>query len=200
MKKYLYITLFLVLAIILTLIMTGRTPNEEKALAKAAANKEKIVALLRSTGRPQMEAVISYLDTTAFYTMGASNHHNYTGGLAQHSLEVYRIMKLLTWFQSSDNVIISAIFHDMGKITWGWHPYRATLILNNLDFHLTEREYITIIRHHRQRLVYYRDPLRRALTMADALSAGWWILRHPFHKTVEAVPSGNGPEQEDLQP
>ena len=30
MKKYLYITLFLVLAIILTLIMTGRTPNEER--------------------------------------------------------------------------------------------------------------------------------------------------------------------------
>ena len=53
MKKYLYFTIFLVLAIILTLIMTGRTPNEEKALAKAAANKEKIVALLRSMNATQ---------------------------------------------------------------------------------------------------------------------------------------------------
>ena len=195
MKKYLYLTLFLVLAIIL--IMTGRTPKEEKAIAKAAANKETIVELLRSTGRPGMEAVISYLDTTAFYTMGASNHHNYTGGLAQHSLEVYRIMKLLTWFQSSDSVIITALFHDMGKITWGWHPYRVTVILNNLDFRLTEQEYITISRHHRQHIVYYRDPMRRALTLADAISAGWWIIRHPFHKTDGAAQAVNGSEQEE---
>lgn len=194
MKKYLYLTIFLVLAIILTMIMTGRKPNEEKA----AANKEKIVELLRSTGRPQMEAVISYLDTTAFYTMGAGSHHTQPGGLAQHSLEVYRIMKLLAWFQSSDSIIITAIFHDMGKITWGWHPYRATKILNDLDFHLTEKEYITIIRHHRQRLDYYRNPLRRALTLADAISAGWWKLWHPFQKTDEPAQAGKGPEQEEM--
>lgn len=187
MKKYMYLAIGIVLAILLAIIFFGGHPSEEKAMAKAMANKERVEKLLRSTGRPGIEVVISHLDSTDFYTRGAGGHHTETGGLVQHSLEVYRIMRLVAWFQPHDSIVITAIFHDLGKIMWGWHPYRGLKLLGDLGFELTEKEYITILRHHRQQLHYFRSALRRALTFADVVSTGWWRLKHRQFHTVKEV-------------
>ena len=186
MKKLLYILTVLVLAS----VSAGCKSKEDKEASKAMANKEEFIALLRSTGRPDIETVISHLDTTDFFTRGAGSHHPQEGGLVQHSLQVYRIMRSVAWFQKSDSIIITALLHDMGKTDGlGWHPWRSVMHLGEWGFKLTNQEYYAIFYHHKAGLRYYRAPLRRALTFSDLVSAGWWKLWHKSPKTEEAPTS-----------
>ncbi|MBO6083042.1 MAG: HD domain-containing protein [Bacteroidales bacterium] len=180
MKKFIYILSGLVLAVFLLLIYATRKPKSEMA----KANREQFIKILRSSGRTGVESVISQLDSTDFFTRGAGGHHDEEGGLVQHSLEVYRIMRFLCCFQSSGDVAVIALFHDMGKIdTDGWHPWRSVKHLTEWGFELTEDEFYIIFRHHTQKLKYYRFARRRALTLADALSTGWWKLWHKNRKS-----------------
>lgn len=159
--------------------MTGCASQEETAEAKVQANKEEFIRILRSTGRPGMESVISHLDTTDFFTRGAGRHHTEAGGLVQHSLETYRIMRCVAWFQRSDSIKIVALFHDMGKIDYGgWHPWRSVKHLQEWGLELTPGEFHAIFYHHKPQLRYFRRGLRRSLTFADVLSTGWWRLWH----------------------
>lgn len=52
--------------------------------------KEEYITLLRSTQRPGIESVISWLEQSDFFTAPASTafHGNYPGGLLEHSLNV----------------------------------------------------------------------------------------------------------------
>lgn len=162
----------------------GKEDKEAKMEARVQANKEEIISILRSTGRPGMESVISHLQETDYFTRGGGGHHTEPGGLAQHSLETYRLMRLISWFQSSDSVIIVSIFHDMGKIDEdGWHPWRSVKHLGEWGLKLSEAEYFSIFKHHRPELKYWKYGLRRSLAVADMLSTGWWKL---WHKSPEA--------------
>ena len=61
-------------------------------------NKKEIIELLRSTERPGIENVITWLDTTPsfFVASGARIHHdNVVGGLAYHSLKVFKLAKMV---------------------------------------------------------------------------------------------------------
>lgn len=84
--------------------------------------EEEIRNLLRSTNRPGIENLINFLQKNAFFVAPASiNHHlNYTGGLAEHSLNVYKQFKRLRNEYKLDipeeNMIISGILHDVCKI------------------------------------------------------------------------------------
>ena len=156
--------------------------KEEKAHQKVMANKEEFNRILRATGRPGIESVISHLDSTDFYTRPAGNHHTEEGGLVQHSLEVYRIMRLITWFKPSESIALTALLHDMGKIdTGGWHPWRSVRHLREWGFQLTEEEGYAVFYHHKAGWRYYIRTLRRNLTIADAISTGWWRIRHKLH-------------------
>lgn len=175
MKAFVRIVSVLVLAF----TAMGCHSKEEDAEAKVQANKERIVKILRATGRPGIESVISHLDSTDFYTMPAGGHHTEVGGLAQHSLEVYRLMRILAPFQRSSSIAITALLHDMGKIdTGGWHPWRSVKHLHEWGLQLTDKEYVSIFYHHKRGLRYYRYALRRALTLSDIISVGWWKLWH----------------------
>lgn len=157
----------------------ARESKEEKAMKKAMANREQFIEILRSTGRPGVEEVIRQLDSTDFFTRGGGGHHTEVGGLVQHSLEVYRIMRCIAWFQSSDTIAVVALLHDMGKIdTDGWHPWRSVKHLHEWGFELTDKEYYVIFYHHKPGLRYFRYALRRDLTLADFISTGWWKLWH----------------------
>ena len=96
-------------------------------------NKEKIISLLRSTERDGIDKLISYLSKHDYFTAPASTryHLSCAGGLAQHSLNVYRnMMKLYygdDWESLSeypergqevahDNIIIVALLHDLCKV------------------------------------------------------------------------------------
>lgn len=100
-------------------------------------NKEEIISILRATNRPNINNVIAFLETGGkeakssfnFFTAPASTtfHGNYEGGLAEHSLNVYKVAKKLKnimvelnhklEFQLSDeSIAIAALLHDINKI------------------------------------------------------------------------------------
>ena len=182
MKKFLYILILLALA-----VSVAGCKSKDKKVDKVMANKEKFIEILRSTGRPGMESVIAHLDTTDFYTRGGGGHHTQAGGLVQHSLETYRIMRSLAWFQKSDSIAIVALFHDMGKIDYGgWHTWRSVKLLREWGLEMTDMEFMAIFRHHNLEFKYYKHALTRALIVSDAISTGWWKLWHKSPKDTDA--------------
>ena len=84
--------------------------------------KAQITEVLRSTGRDNIENLITFLDGSDFYTAPASTRHHlaYPGGLAEHTLNVLNcaIAKNLLYNKPcpQESVIIAAIAHDFCKI------------------------------------------------------------------------------------
>lgn len=83
--------------------------------------KDQIIELLRLTNRPGIENLIQYLCDNKFFDNPSSKdrHHNYWGGLADHSLGVYRnAMRIIAREQLSlpnESVVIASILHDVHK-------------------------------------------------------------------------------------
>ena len=88
-------------------------------------NIERFEQLLRSTNREGIENLISFIQKSDFYTAPASTrfHSCHEGGLLEHSLYVYDRLKIKfedeLWKSkaniSEDNIIISALLHDLTK-------------------------------------------------------------------------------------
>ena len=132
-------------------------------------NKQEITNLLRSTGREGIERVITYLNESGFFYVPSSvnRHHNWKGGLAQHSLGVYRQAIKINTNLPKESVIISALLHDLCKAHALYfdakghirrrqthikgHGSRSVKLLQILNFHLTEDEYLAIRWHMRSR-------------------------------------------------
>lgn len=81
---------------------------------------EQFVDLLRSTGRSGIEELILYLqEETDFFTAPASTkyHGAYEGGLLQHSMNVYEVLRYDPDgnFSFSDSIIIVSLLHDICK-------------------------------------------------------------------------------------
>lgn len=92
--------------------------------------REQIITLLKTTKRDGMEALYAWLVNEGFFTSPASTrfHRAHEGGLAEHSLGVY---KLLTKYHKEfsltpncgaivlpveeENLIIAALLHDVCK-------------------------------------------------------------------------------------
>lgn len=83
--------------------------------------KEKFIELLRSTGRENIENVITWLEKTDFFIAPASTkfHGNHEGGLVQHSLNVLEIfrekIKRYDLKITDGSAIIAALLHDVCK-------------------------------------------------------------------------------------
>lgn len=78
------------------------------------------VELLRTTNRDGIEELIRYLqEETDFFTAPASTkyHGAYEGGLLQHSMNVYEVLRYDPDgnFSFSDSIIIVALLHDICK-------------------------------------------------------------------------------------
>ena len=73
MRKYVYALFGLMLAFTILSCQSMET-KEEKAKNKVMANKEEFIRILRATGRPGIDTVISHLDTTDFFTRPAGRH------------------------------------------------------------------------------------------------------------------------------
>ena len=94
--------------------------------------REKFIELLRSTGREGIEDVVDFLDRTDFYKAPASTrfHGSFEGGLLQHSMKVYEILKskvencVVDMEISEDTLIISALLHDVCKVNFYKVDYR----------------------------------------------------------------------------
>jgi len=138
-------------------------------------NKTQIINLLRSTNRPNIEQVITWLndEPSFFVAPGAKFHHdNVEGGLAYHSLKVYELA-INKWEEQSEtfkaqypkeSVVISALLHDVCKKDVYYideqgipqrreenykkgHGLRSVLLLEALGFELTPDERMAIWWH-----------------------------------------------------
>lgn len=94
--------------------------------------KEEFIELLRSTKREGIEEIIQFIEKTDFYKAPASTrfHGNYEGGLLEHSMKVYEILKhkvekaIVDLNVSDDTVIIIALLHDICKVNYYKVDYR----------------------------------------------------------------------------
>ena len=80
--------------------------------------KEEFLNLLRSTNREGMDKLIEFIEKTDFFKAPASTrfHGNYEGGLLEHSMKVYEILKhkannnIMKMEFAEDTLIIIGIF------------------------------------------------------------------------------------------
>lgn len=94
--------------------------------------KAEYIRLLQSTGRENIDELIQYLETTDFFMAPARAEHGcaYPGGLLEHSLDVYQVLKEMAtpglspignalsedMHMTGDSLIIVALLHDLCKI------------------------------------------------------------------------------------
>ena len=94
-------------------------------------SKENFHQLLFSVNSPtrkyELENLYDFLERTDFFKAPASSnyHGNYEGGLVEHSLNVYRNLKMLHRlyeseipYISKDSMIVAALLHDVCKINF----------------------------------------------------------------------------------
>lgn len=87
---------------------------------KQTITKDLICELLVRTKREGVEKLIAYMKESGFFESPCSTRHHLAkaGGLAEHSLNVYRVARSMKPFISdipSDSLIICTILHDIGK-------------------------------------------------------------------------------------
>lgn len=86
--------------------------------------KEEFIDILRQVDREGMENLIDFLNRTDFFEAPASTrfHGCFKGGLLEHSMKVYEILKTKT--EDSDSVKIIALLHDICKANFYKVDYR----------------------------------------------------------------------------
>lgn len=87
--------------------------------------KEQFIALLKTVQRDGMDKLVNYLETTDFYKAPASTrfHGNHEGGLLEHSLNVYEMLKEKLSHKpysdmvqaSEETIILITLLHDICK-------------------------------------------------------------------------------------
>lgn len=87
--------------------------------------RDRIIKLLESTGRENIDRVISWMDSNGFFDAPASviHHNNFKGGLAKHSYDVYEQAVKLNETRMADgrtplplaSIIICSLLHDVCK-------------------------------------------------------------------------------------
>ena len=120
-----------------------------------ARTRAEIISLLKGTKRNGMDAVCRYLDESDFFTERCNSHHRFIGGLAVHSLGVYREFKKLNPSLPDDSIRIVSLLHDICKshhphynyIGRGHHGLRSVLLLEELGLELKPEERHAIAKH-----------------------------------------------------
>ena len=143
----------------------------------------RVIELLKSTNRTGTENLIDYLQKSNYATARCYKHHKYRGGLVDHSLEIYELMKEQHRELADESLIICALCHDLGKSKHrGYtfskdisHPRRSIAILDRCGFELTQQERAAILSHHHTP----KTSLHICLTSSDMISTGRWKQANP---------------------
>lgn len=97
--------------------VTQNIPGNE--LVDINSNKERIISLLRSTRRENIDCLITWLEDHSFFHAPASKskHNAFPGGLAKHSLDVYNEAIKLNESNGfpTTSVTLCALLHDVCK-------------------------------------------------------------------------------------
>ena len=140
------------------------------------ANKERIITLLKGVSRKGIDNVLRYLDETGFYDApsSVSRHHNWRGGLAEHSLGVYRIAAEMNDDQSHDSLVIVGILHDICKASKLYYDEDGII----------HRRY-THIKGHGRRSIKLLERCGLSLTENERLAIRWHMGGH--HASFDEV-------------
>lgn len=148
--------------------------------------KQEILSLLKGVDRRGMDKVIWYLNESTYFRARCGTHHQFAGGLAVHSLGVYKEMKKLHLSLPEDSMRIVALLHDICKahlrdydhIGKTHHGLRSALLLKALGLKFHTGEYYAIEKHmHRitdipsSGTYDQRDMLRHYLHQCDHLDS-----------------------------
>ena len=154
-------------------------------------NRNEILTLLHSVERPGVDALIDYINNSNFFTVNCYGHHNIgKGGVAQHSLEVYRFMRKGNLLNFSDeSLILCALTHDLGKCDRAkrdfsnvrGHDRRSLKVLQRCGIPLSDEECLAITNHRRVKsraVEALKHPLYGLLGAGDCASTGAWKTAH----------------------
>ena len=101
------------------MVFNSTQEDEDKAVSRMSNTRQQTINLLSLTGREGIDNVLEYLDDSGFYYRASStrSHHNFPGGLAEHSLGTYKIANNPTSAKEvdKDSLIIGTILHDICK-------------------------------------------------------------------------------------
>ena len=94
--------------------------------------KQKFLSILTKVQREGIDNLIQFLEQTDFYTAPASTrfHGNYEGGLMEHSIKVYEILKHKVETNvepiqvPEESIIIIGLLHDLCKANFYKIDYR----------------------------------------------------------------------------
>ena len=94
--------------------------------------KDEFLKLLKSVDREGMENLIAFVEKSDFFKAPASTrfHGNYEGGLLEHSMKVYEILKdkiaksVIDIEIPDESVILIALLHDICKVNFYKVDYR----------------------------------------------------------------------------
>lgn len=170
------------------------------------SNAEQCKALLRSTQRPGIDAVITHLEQLGFFQAPASagHHLNVPGGLVQHSLNVYHMAQgakanvlqlrpeLADKFRD-DSIIIATLLHDVCKAEI-YKPAikkRKTLMGFWEDYKGYETDYSTFPMGHGEKSVIQLLRWGLELTEDEMLAIRWhmtaWDLPFQSYEAKECI-------------
>lgn len=155
-------------------------------------SKEEIISLLKGINRPGIDNVISYLSQSTFFSARCHSHHVFKGGLAVHSLGVYKEFEKLNTGLPEDSIRIVSLLHDICKshhpsydhIGKGHHGYRSVLLLKALKLKFNIGEYYAIEKHmHRIK----HTPAEGQYGIRDSIRH---YLHQSDHRDAETFPNG----------
>lgn len=168
---------------------------EDKAVARMASVRTEIIDLLASTEREGIGNVIDYLDQSGFFyrASSATKHHNFPGGLAEHSLGTYKLAQAegARLGLPNDSVIIATLLHDTCKADRFWfkgrmirqhtpkcemdgrHSVRSVMLLKNCGLKLSEQER-RAIRWHMKGEKYHSPRKNQERDHSKAIKEGLW--------------------------
>ena len=187
--------------------------NEDKAVTRMAATRQEIINLLSSAGREGIDNVLDYLDDSGFFYRASSphGHHNFPGGLAEHSLGTYKLASNAGPAKqvAPDSVIIGAILHDTCKSDRFWfkgrsirqhtpkcemdsrHSVRSIVILKDCGLKLTGEEYRAIRWHMKGPKYHSRDKRKEAEHTRAVKEPLWTIVFYSDKNDAKAHPGQN---------
>ena len=164
--------------------------------------KNKIIGLLKQTGRENIDKVVEWMEQNRFFESFASiSHHNaFYGGLATHSFEVYEEAVKLNAEREEplpeDSVVLCALLHDLCKanlyyydkearsmkrrpeIAAQGHGIRSVRILKTCGLPLSREEELAIWWH----MGEYEEPFDQPEVYASTKSIPLCnLIRHADH-------------------
>ncbi len=117
--------------------------------------KKDIIILLSEISRPGIDHVINYLNNSDFFSASCHSHHQFEGGLALHSLGVYKEIKKINPDIPDESIRIAALLHDLcsshmrgyNHVGRGHHGLRSVLLIEKLGMKLERIEFKAICNH-----------------------------------------------------